>query len=440
VNKPEPSFSVSTNPSTQGPQLFLKLAGVDPSLLRDCPVPDRLFATRVGTHLVFTVSFIFFCVLFSFSASLASDFYSQVFVVLISISIATVVLIVDIYIIHASWEEDGQLALETVSRDQRFQFRPRRSRLKKLAPRIILSVIVASAIATFIDLYIYQKEINRQLIENAKSATDLIKVDIARAIEQDFSIRQQQITEINNQISSLSSQGNMVPSIVGTIASLNSTRDRLREQKRQLDGSLARALQVVDRAENRDLRQAAQRRVRALRAQADRLQAELDANQKSLDEIRRVTPSAERLATERQTLTEKRDTLAKELNDARAKVEQEVQKRLKERGGAIAPAEGFSARFTAMLQYLQGSWSALGLSVLMTALMMFVESSAVVAKIFFSPKTIYAILVATNYNATLRREAFKPDASDEDEVAKMRLRAEIEHLKAEINHLQNERL
>jgi Domain of unknown function (DUF4407) len=408
-------------------RFFCFIAGIDRAALRECPRSDRLLATHLGLALVVAFSFMFLACCFSLFPTFAHDPLSTMFVIIVAFLVAVTISLVDRLFFQADWFAQAQR-----QSDKKRTW----GRWLVAGVRIGLSFSVAMVVAGFIELFMFRSDIEQQIerMHRRENSTQYDKIEQRKA-------------ELDAELLAIRRQSEDADE------ALRRARDRevsVRDPNRD-DAPSDFDRELAKEEQNLVAKSALERSVRGeiLRYQRD----------KSLSPVRPgLAPTAEyvqindnlraasvrlgRILTEKRAIEGRIQELAKLKRDARgeklkffhdgaeqgrvdrdaalAKYKEAAEnrdKKLAEYTAFIMAQPAFvqiqKGLFAQVVAYdeLKQAWPIWWKSFWTKIFIIFIEAAPVLAKILFSPSSVYAVIVSSRVNAAVSKV-------DEDAVDK----------------------
>jgi hypothetical protein len=391
------------------------IAAIDRDALRECPRSDRLLASQLGLSLLMASVFIFVACCVSLFPTFARDPLSTVLVVTIAFLVAITVMLVDRLFFQADWFSQTHSSSETSWNWKRASV---------AAVRVALSLSIAFVIAGFIELSIFRSDIEQQ-IERAHRRENNASYD---KIEQRKRELDSELAEIRKDLD-LAEHG------------LRQTREKelsVRDNKggpSQFDDEIAKERQNLSTSVTAD---------RAIQAQISQYKKEaipppplsdpgqfaehqraLERSQRAVANLRAATARLSAILSERkaielklqQLLTSKRTVHEEDLRFARERTEgseaersiritkydeavrtrdsklDEYTRFIMAQPTFVQTQKGLFAQIVAYDE-LKQAWPIWWKSFWTKLFIMLIEAAPVMAKLLFSPGSVYAVVLA----------------------------------------------
>lgn len=445
-----------------GFRMACHLAGVDHQRIADCPLGDKQFAGRIGLQLVASSTFLFAIFSSSLLIGFGGDMLSNAIVLAMALVAAAVVLLLDIGIVQSDFHHHG---LE-LARDRGFGTgNPHWARSKRFATvglRLALSMTIAFAFATFFELRLFGADIARQMETNYRSANAELFRDVQTAYDQSVGEIEAEISRDNARLDVLADQeteikgklfgtGNADPEIdtlLQTIARLTAAKQVADAEALRRSGDAVNELYGVKETADQSgapgdgpLRKTAVARAALAEQESARLAQEISAAQAQLAALRaRLSSEAKRGSA---NLTDALQRMAAETASVRAGKVALIQKRenmIADREAAVVAiaqarpeyvprTDGFLARVEA-LETLKQRPAVWWIAFWTTLVIMAIEISAVLSKVFFSVPTRYAVRTALDFEDAVAG-MIQGRSAHEAEAESIKKDIEIEGLRAE---------
>lgn len=472
----DPSSNIAAERTSFSQRLFralCQLAGADYQRIATCPLGDKQFAGRIGLQLAMSSLFLFTIFASSLMIGFGGDLVSNGVVLLMAFVTAAVILLVDIQIVQSDFHQHGlELARDRGLEDGNFVW----AKIKRPATvilRLALSVTIAFAFATFFELRLFGSDITRQIETDYRAANTALFRDVEasydarlKRLENDVAREDTLLRAFGLQEAELRGKLITTSDIDPEISSLVQKLMRLAAAKEAADSEALRRtgdavneiFGVRETAEQSGnpgdgrLHKAANARAALARQESNRLAQEIANAQTQIVGLRdRRTRELERANAEIGNTILK---LNREVGAARARrfaAAQIYERAVTDRESAVlaiaqarpeyAPkTDGFLARVEA-LETLKKRPAVFAIALWTTLVIMAIEISAVLSKVFFSAPTTYAVRTALEFEhavVELLKRVRRPVQDAESES--IRKDIEIEELQAEFLKKRSARL
>jgi hypothetical protein len=440
------------------------LAGADYRRIADCPLGDKQFAARIGLQLAISSIFLFVIFASSLLIGFGEDPVSDGIVTVMAFVTAAVILLVDIQIVQSDFYQHGlELARDRGLENGHFIWLKIR-RLATVILRLGLSVTIAFAFATFFELRLFGLDIVRQIDDNYRKANATLFNDVrtsydARVTRQGIEITNDDaaLNDLNSQEAELKTKhftasGNdlEINGLVQKLARLELAKEtadtdvmrRGGDAINELNGVKETADQSGSRGDGRRYKVAVARAALA-RQESIRLGQEILGVQSQIVDLRdRQARELERASSELNTslskLTSEVSALRARRNDTVRKQDQAISEReaavlalAQARPEYTPKAVGFLARVEA-LEALKSRPAVARITFWTTLVIMAVEVSAVLSKVFFSTPTTYSVRTAVEFESDVAALVRSAKLGKHDsEAESVRREIKIEELRAE---------
>jgi len=452
-----------------------RFVGVSVDRLKESSEEDVIFAARLGIHLLLTFTFLagtaYFAITVAIPTEEGSIFSFPAF--LIAVIVALLILFIDIYIIHASWYDHGRTELDAMRVDKRFS-RKDNSLLRRFGFRIAISIFVSITLAGFIDLRIFEDEINNILVSNFEEINAPLKQKISNDIDAEIGDRNVSIKEAEKSLSEIRAQMKRVQEGAIIDDSLASNFQQAGDEVGNLDSRIRELRKAQTEYSREALCEEAGRvctnsitgrtttgrsgcstecNTAKLTAAAigeeiksldeDRKNAQKRFNQLSVDRNKIIAnaPNADNALRALEASEKAKEVELKRMIAERDKLQSTKEKEIKRRfedSSLVKPKkEGILARFLAFKQFLDENPSAWIPFFVITFVTILLEMSAVISKIFFSPKNVYSVKTAAAYDEAVRAALFSTNPSLDFETKWAEAAAKIAKLQQEFDFMKN---
>jgi hypothetical protein len=449
------------------------LAGADHRRISDCPLGDKQFAARIGLQLASSSVFLFTIFTSSLLIGFGDDPVSDAIVMVIAFVTAVVILLVDIQIVQCDFYQHGfDLARDRGLEHSSFIW-PKIRRLVTVLLRLGLSVTIAFAFATFFELRLFSSDIIRQIDSEYRTANGALFRDIRASYDTKVT---QLSTEIDNEDAALSvldlqkselrtknfttvDDDSEMNGLAQRLARLESAKEATDVDVLRRDGDAINELhgikETADQSGNRGdgpRYRAAVARAALAREESIRLNQEIRGVQSQIADLRgrrareserinsALSSSWSKLANEIDGLRDRRAATARQRDQAVSEREAGLLAIAQARPEYVPRSDGFLARVEA-LEALKNHPAVARTTFWATLVIMAVEVSAVLSKVFFSTPTIYSVRTALEFEsevALLLRSA--KSAKHDHKLDSVRREIRIEELRAECVAKQATRL
>jgi hypothetical protein len=449
------------------------LAGTDHHRIADCPLGDKQFSARTGLQLAISSIFLFVIFASSLLIGFGEDPISDSIVIVMALVTGAVVLLVDIQIVQSDFYLHGfELTRDRRPKNGDFLWAKIR-RPAAVILRLGLSVTIAFAFATFFELRLFSSDIirrinddyraaNARLFQEVRASYDAQVMQLSTDIANDDKALGDltlQEAESRTKLFTTSDTDPEIGDLVQKLARLELAKetadiDVLRrggDAVNELNGVKETAAQSGSPGDGPRHRVAVARATLA-REESIHLGQEIQDIQSRIAGLRDLR--ARELEHANSTLRRSLSKLTDEINTLRARRDAGVRKHdhaISEREAtilSIAQArpeytpkiDGFLVRIEA-LEALKDRPAVAWITFWTTLVIMMVEVSAVMSKVFFSTPTVYAVRTALEFEsmaAALVRSA--ESGALDSEIASTRKGIEIEELRAEFLTKQGKRL
>jgi Domain of unknown function (DUF4407) len=475
---------------TRAEPLLWWIAGADARVLAECPRADQIFVQHLGISLigafvfVFTISAVSILVAFP---GLAGSTVATAFALVSGLLIAMMVFLIDRLFIQSDWDwqaaqqrnaltragwEFASIEEKLVTNGRALTLTFRARRFAVISFRVLLSAAIGLTIASFLELVLYKEELkplmqrlhyedNKEIYDEISTRTKRLDEEIAAAKgARDRLVAHQ--NELDAELSKLELQPPLFPavasmqSIEDKISDLRSKiaedEDNIRRQSQTMIGefrgtvvspgnsgvagagqrywtavdlkALSESNIALYRSRIGDLEQDRERLLKNWRAEHEATRDQAEQRKSSLRE--RLRSVADNLAAAEVRLTE--------LEESRDGAIQTFAASLKSRPNFVPLSFGVASQFRA-LRMLYREYGSSFEMIMIKLLIMTLEMTPVLQKVFLSPATLYAVKLdaakrAASYShfdeeVRLRQEHLKrkADAADAEDIATSSIRA-----------------
>jgi len=466
------------------------VAGADARVLAECPRADQIFVQHLGISLigafvfVFTISAVSILVAFP---DLAGNYVATAFALACALLIATMVFLIDRLFIQSDWDwqaaqqrnalsragwESALIPEKLVINARALTLTFRARRFVVISFRVLLSAAIGLTIASFLELVIYKDElkplIQRLHYEDNKELYDEInarskRLDEEIAIARDVRDRLlAQRNELDAELNRLELQPRAFPSEAGTQGiedQLSDLRNKIAEEenniRRHSQTMIGEFRGTVINPGNSGVAGAGQRYWTAVDLKAlsesnialhrSRISI-LEQEKEQVLANRRAEREAASIETEQRKISVRARlrTVADDLSAAELRLTQLEENReatiqtfaasLKSKPNFVPLSFGVASQFRA-LRMLYREYGSTFEMIMIKLLIMTLEMTPVLQKVFLSPATLYAVKLdaakrAASYShfdeeVRLRQEHLKrkADAADAEDIATSSIRA-----------------
>jgi len=440
------------------------VAGVDHDRIQTCPLGDKQFATRVGLNLLFSSAFLFSIFASSLLIGFGDDLVSDSVVITMAFVTAGVVLLVDIQIVQSDFYQHGLELARDRGLDDQFHLLAKIRRPATVALRLTLSMTIAFAFATFFELRLFGADIKRQIesdnrkanaslfqeIETAYDASvKLIEADRSRE-EATLSALNRYEAEIRGKLFGTSAIDREIADAVQKLQPLTAAKQAADIEALRREGDAVNELNGIrETADQSGMRGAGSRyrtaihRATLARQESTRLAAEIKDVQVQISGLRdrrdhelektngAVNTELRNLNVDVGRIRLRFDALSKKLEQAVANRESTILAIAQLRPEYTPKTDGFLLRVEA-LETLKERPAVARIALWTMIVIMAVEVSAVIGKVFFSTPTLYAVRTALEFeNSVVTLVAAARDPAQDAEAASIRKDIEIEELRRE---------
>jgi hypothetical protein len=444
-------------------RLLCNLAGVDHERLRGYPLGDRQFAVRIGLQLLFSSTFLFAIFASSLLIGFGDDTASDCVVLAMAFITAAVVLLVDIQIVQSDFHQHGlELARDRGHEDGNNRLWAKIKRPATVSLRLLLSVTIAFAFATFFELRLFGSDIMRQIDVDYRKANAALFHDVGTGYAAGLDLMTGEMSRQTAELTALGEQETALrrrllenPEADREIDVLTEELNQLSAAKKAADAEVLRRQGdavnekngIKESADHSGLKgegslyRNATERARLAALESARLLDEMTRAQSTLGEMRdkrerRTERTSAFVAAELQKLDEAMTAVRSRRDELGAKHERAINDRearviaiAQERPEYSAKADGFLARVEA-LETLKDRPAVARVTFWTTLVIMAVEVSAVLGKVFFSTPTLYAVRTALEFENAVKELLRRNDASRKHtEAASIRRDIEIEEMR-----------
>lgn len=444
-------------------RLLCNLAGVDHERLRKCQLGDRQFAVRIGLQLLLSSVFLFVIFGTSLLIGFGDSSSSDIVVLAMAFVTACVVLLVDIQIVQSDFYHHGlELARDRGYGNAKNLLWTKVKRPATVSLRLLLSVTIAFAFATFFELRLFGADIERQIDADYRTANSKLFQEIeaeydagVESMATEISRQTHELSELREQEVALRRKFLLETEPNQEVEVLTERLNQLSAAKRAADAEMVRrqgdAINerngVKESTENSgkrgegNLYRNATEKAQLASVESERLQGEMTRLQSTIAEMREKRDRRSEKANELvggglKTLDEamasvrsRRDELDKRRDQAIRDREVKLIAIAQQRPGYAAKAHGFLARVEA-LEVLKERPAVARVTFWTTLVIMAVEVSAVLGKVFFSTPTLYAVRTAVDFENAAQELLRANDVSRLDaESASINREIDIEEMR-----------
>jgi Domain of unknown function (DUF4407) len=218
--------------------LLCNIAGVDHERLRSCPLGDRQFAIRIGLQLLFSSTFLFSIFASSLLIGFGDDSLSNCIVVAMAFITAAVVLLVDIQIVQSDFYQHGlELARDRGHEDSKNRLWAKIKRPATVSLRLLLSVTIAFAFATFFELRLFGSDIKRQIDADYRKANAVLFHDVETSYDAGLDLMAKEMSRQTAALSVLGEQETTVRRKLLENTEANREIDELTEKMNKLSAA-----------------------------------------------------------------------------------------------------------------------------------------------------------------------------------------------------------
>jgi Domain of unknown function (DUF4407) len=441
------------------------IAGVDYERLRSCSLGDRQFATRIGLQLLFSSTFLFSIFASSLLIGFGDDPITDCIVVAMAFITAGVVLLVDIQIVQSDFYHHGFELARDRGLDQKGYLWAKIKRPATVSLRLLLSMTIAFAFATFFELRLFGSDIKRQIDEDYRKTNAVIFREVEATYDANVSLIDIEISHQAAALAVLNRQEELLrQKLFG-----NSETDREIEVMTDKFKQLSIAKQAADTEalrregdavnEKNGVKETAEHsgkkgegylyrnateRARLATLESARLVGEIADVRFALSAVRdrrerQINKSNEfigaglrKINEEVATTHSRRDELNKKREQAILDRENRILAIAQEQPEFAPKTDGFLARVEA-LETLKEKPEVARITFWTTIVIMAVEVSAVLGKVFFSTPTLYAVRTALEFENAVEKLVMSASVAGRDnEAAAIRKDIEIEVLRQEL--------
>jgi hypothetical protein len=440
------------------------LAGADHRRISDCPLGDKQFAARIGLQLAMSSVFLFTIFTSSLLIGFGEDLVSDGIVTVMAFVTAAVILLVDIQIVQCDFYQHGlELARDRGLEHHNFIW-PKIRRLVTVILRIGLSVTIAFAFATFFELRLFSSDIIRQIDNDYRKANAELFLDIQASYNAKVTRLSIEIANDDVALSALDLQDaelrtrhftttdtdGEIDGLAQKLARLELAKeatdtDALRrggDAVNELNGVKETVDQSGSRGDGRRYKVAVARAVLA-REESIRLSKEIRGVQRQIADLRgrrareferansELSTSRSKLAEEIGTLRARRDATVRQRDQAVSEREATILAIAQATPEYVPKSDGFLARVEA-LEVLKDRPAVARTTFWTTLVIMAVEVSAVLSKVFFSTPTTYSVRTAIDFESEVA-VLLRPTKSGEhdSQIDSVRREIKIEEVRAE---------
>jgi len=445
-------------------RILCHLSGADHQRLANCPLGDKQFAGRIGLQLLVSSAFLFTIFTASLLIGFGKDTVSDAIVVVMAFVTAAVVLLVDIQIVQSDFYQHGLELARDRGLGEGNSLWAKIRRPATVGLRLVLSMTIAFAFATFFELRLFGADILRQINTDYRSTNAVLFQDVQSSYDADVKLVDVEIgsdnatlNRLNREETALRARQLSAADADPEVSSLLQTIVRLTAQKEMVDAEVARrngdavnefqgVKETPEQSGNRGegpLYRVAVARAELARQESVRLAREIAVSQSRLAEVRaRHAGALEKVKTDIATALR---TLTAEIASVRARGDALVQKRdqmianreasvlaiAQARPEFVPRTDGFLARVEA-LEMLKRRPAVAHVTFWTTLVIMAIEISAVLSKVFFSVPTLYSVRTALDFEeAVSGMVQAKRRPVQDAEADGIRKDIEIEELRAE---------
>ena len=412
-----------------GFRMACHLAGVDHQRIADCPLGDKQFAGRIGLQLAASSIFLFAIFSSSLFIGFGGNIVSDAVIVVIALVAAAVVLLIDIGIVQSDFHHHGlELARGRGLEVGNAKWAKAR-RFSTVGLRLALSMTIAFAFATFFELRLFGTDIARQLETNYRSANATLFQDVQATYAQNIGRLEAEISRDNDRLDALTGQeteiqgkllgtGDADPEmapLLQTIAHLINARQAADEEAVRRSGDAVNEIYGVKETPKQsgkpgdgNLHKAALAHAALAKQESARLAQQIAAAQAQLADLRArrfreaqrsnadLTAALQRSTQEEESIRARRDDLTRQRKTMIADREAAVLAIAEARPEYVPRTDGFLARVEA-LETLKQRPAVWWIAFWTTLVIMAIEISAVLSKVFFSVPTRYAVRTALDF-------------------------------------------
>lgn len=457
----------SENHSRKMPLIFrilCHLSGADHQRLANCPLGDKQFAGRIGLQLLVSSTFLFTIFAASLLIGFGKDVVSDVVVITMAFVTAAVVLLVDIQIVQSDFYQHGLELARDRGLDSGNTLWAKIKRPATVGLRLVLSMTIAFAFATFFELRLFGTDILRQIETDYRRANAVLFQDVESSYDANVKLVDAEIGRDNASLNTLNQQeadlrareltaANADPeisSLLQTIARLMAQKEVADAEATRRNGDAVNEIQGVketpEQSGNRGegpLYRVAVARAELARQESARLAREIADSQSRLAEVRArhagalekakadVAKALQALTAEIASVRARRDALVQKRDQMIAKREASVLAIAQARPEFVPRTDGFLARVEA-LETLKNRPAVAHVTFWTTLVIMAIEISAVLSKVFFSVPTLYSVRTALEFEEAVSdmvQAKRRPVQNAETDGIKKDI--EIEELRAE---------
>jgi hypothetical protein len=420
----ESPVKAAWNPGCPGflSRRLMALAGVDPFLASMMPANEQQGMARVGIAVVFGITFQAIC----FGTALATAFGPQQWTIPVTLVLCGVMYAYDSKFVATDWTQQGLAFCRSRGIIPEGGWQERMKRPSAILIRWVMSLFIASTLATFVLLILFDGDIKRQLAmvnrrQNASVMTEVISrydalvVDLAQNIlHSDTRLKElmhqyTQAREPNSAVTDIDRQIGHTLERINGLEALKANAERSASEHRRdvqaekygirLSGGttgvaghgnhyefyayLAAEQQAIARARASEI-EIARKGIAELRAQrASLLGAADDQGRMQLEAVQH------QIAEE----TVQRAQLRADFRKLQDRREQWIEAQVRESPSYVSTADGILAKLEGLAALIAGSNLIAGLALSTKLLIMLLESAGPVAKVFFTSVGIYQMSI-----------------------------------------------
>lgn len=454
-------------------RLLSVVAGIDNDRLRNCPPGDRLFVARMGLQLLTSTTFLFGIFASAMLIGFGHDLLDVVIVLVMSFLAAGVVFLLDCGIVQADFYQQGLVLAKARGFGGPAGDFARAKRFAAAILRLVLSVVIAFAFATFFELRLFGNDIERQINLVYQKANATLYDEVARSYDGDIVQQDRELsrlaavlTVLHSREDKLLGQATDPADLDREIASTVKALTDANEEKRASDAEAARrdgdainehwgekeAEHQSGRPGDGNRFNNARERGALAKRTSERKAIEIQELHKLLEVLRerrmrhleqaqRSTDSVlARLRSEIDAAIKMRADTSEAHRTAIAQREARITTTAMARPEYVAKPDGFLTRVEA-LEVLREKPAVWWNSVWAKAIIMLIEVSAVLSKVFFSTPTLYALRTAIDFESTAHDEIKNYDLKTMDVKAEtVKSEMDAEDLRMELLRKREERL
>jgi len=448
--------------------------GISRERLDKCPPDDHYFINRIFLHIILTFLLIFFSSYLALSVALSSynSFSSHIGALFTALLIALLVIFIDIYIIQSTWYDSGKRELEQAIPQHPLKRSKRDSFRLIYTFRLLISIFVSLTIAAFVDMIIFNQEIQKVIDEKYESVNQSAFSQSRQDVQEIIDAQSEKIERLRQELNSLQESPGQETSITESVRQFNREIEDLGQQEAEL---LDERQRLSDkRAEARRKANAESEgveidgttgergrgpRYRFWSEEARRLQQQIQPIDRRLQDIRsdvqsrteqrdRLLQREDREARDNrlERLAQRRNEISQQISQEEVRYQEMINNRVQSEArrreqlrseGVIPPKdEGLLARFIAFKEFLERNPIAWFPFVIITVLVLLLELSAVISKLFFSPNTQYALRVAKEYDDARYNLAISNEQISDLELRYAQLEAKLADAEERIRKLR----